>query len=292
MVKNNFLKDFPWWLIIIATAIFLLIILNNSSTSDLVSSDEEVGLSDWQTTYEELARESNVYNTGSVEGIRGEPNIDLNTMNTEYYDYNDRVISRAAERIALESTSSLDAITKTLDYVYEEIDYVYGESDVNCFTGTAPQILTSGSGQCDTQSIVTIAILRKMGIAAKPVGGCVYTKPNKLLQSMLLNSFTPQKSPEINPIVLDGETFSRGGGLHAWVVAWVPGTGWVGLEPTSGQLVNNDLYVYHVELFPEDVDKESICISNNFDYANACINQDLLSLNANGEGLLTEVVVE
>jgi len=285
-------KNFPWWMIVIVITILLVVIVSVNSSTTVDSIDSESGaIFDWQTNYESLARESNIYIVGSLEGTSGEPELNINTEDTPYYDYNNNVIAKVAETIVLESSSSLEAITKTLDYVYEEISYVYGETDVSCFDGTAPQILVSGKGQCDTQSLVTISILRKMGIAAKPVGGCVYAKPNKVLQSMLLNSFTDQKSPSIGTIDLTGEVFSRGGGLHAWVVAWVPGEGWVGLEPTSGRLANNNLYVYHVELFPSDDDKESICVSNNYDYATACAHQDLNGLNNNGLGLLNEVIV-
>lgn len=286
MKKNNN-KWIIYSLLIVLTALVIIPIYQSTTVNRLSSLDSEtISGSEWSTNY--VDRISN-----------GDELITYNDYltdveNTPYYDYNNYLIASEAKKIAAESTSSLEAVEKTLEYVYDRVSYTYGEPDSSCVDGTAPQILNAGSGQCDTQSIVVIAILRKMGIAAKPVGGCVFPKANKYLQSVLLNSVSAIKAPVYQPAVKEGGvSLSRGvgGGLHAWAVAYIPGSGWVPLEATSGSLANTKLYNYHVELFPSDDDKTSICSSNNYDYAKACYDKNLAGLNDNGLGLMEGVSV-
>ena len=278
-------------IVVVAVIFFigLFVSLQQNVNNRLVSLDSEsINGNDWQKNYVDRIKsgEEQISYDFYLESIE----------NTPYYDYDNFLIAGVAAKIAKESDSSLEAIRNTLSFVHDRVSYTRGEPDKSCIDGTAPQILNSGSGQCDTESIVVIAILRRMGIAAKPVGGCVFPKPNKFLQSVLLNSVSAVKAPVYEPAMTsDGVvSLSRGfsaGGLHAWVVAYVPGTGWLPLEVTTGSIANTDLYAYHVELFPKDSDKKSICSSNNYYYAKACYNKDLSGLNQYGLGLMEEVVV-
>lgn len=212
--------------------------------------------------------------------------------NTPYYDYDNEIIATVAAKMIKDSSSAESAIKKTLAYVYNNVKYVLGESDEKCFDGVAPNILASGSGQCDTQSIVVISVLRKMGIAAKPVGGCIYINDRCRLQA-LFQSIQGFGAPRYTSII-DPEkeqmTFSRAsGGLHAYIVAWLPEKGWVPLEATTGKFADTLCYNYHVELYPADDQKEDICVSKSFFYAKACQLQDLEALDTYGKGLVTEV---
>lgn len=222
------------------------------------------------------------------------------TENTAYYDYDSQVISDNAERIARESASSREAIENTLKFVFKNVQYVL-ESDGACFSGTAPTILQSGKGQCDTQSIVVTSLLRKMGIAARPVGGCISLNKDCRLQALFLNSGiaisgAPQYV-ELEEVDLDPAAptfsragpFSRAGGLHAWVAAWTPEEGWLTLETTNGLIANENCYSYHVELIPSNNQKNDICVTKNFDYASACRKNDFEAMNANGLGLMEDV---
>ncbi len=243
----------------------------------------EAGLTSWQESYMSKA----TTNLQSYE---------VDKSNTDYYDINDPLIESVAKGISTTSASSYEAIQNSLKYVYDNIEYIYGEADNACFDKTAPQILAGGKGQCDTQSIVLISLLRNMGIAAKPVGGCIVVNTNCKLQSVLLNAIgTIPGEPRfssIESVDTESESFSRGysrkGGLHAWVTAWDENKGWVNLEVTAGEIADTSCYFYHVELFPEDSNKEDICISKSWHYAKGCQTNNFDLLDQYGLG--TEVI--
>jgi len=260
--------------------IIVIIVLSINETSPSVPNSNS---GKWQASYQALAQEKL-------------PDYNENVQNTPYYDYENPLIVQAADNIAKTSTSSKDAIEKTLQYVYDNVEYVVGESDQSCFAGTAPIILASGKGQCDTQSIVVISMLRRMGIAAQPVGGCVIVNSQSCaLQAMFLQSFQAAGGAPIytEANVTSGQTefsrtsiSSRKGGLHAWVTAWdSESQSWLTLEETTGKLANEKCYYYHVELYPTNNDKQSICVSTDYNYAKACQMSDLESLDKYGLGL-------
>jgi transglutaminase-like putative cysteine protease len=229
------------------------------------------------------------------------PNSEAYLGNTIYYDYDSRIITDAADSIADDSKSSREAIENAMRYVYKNVEYTFGESDDSCLQGTAPAILQSGKGQCDTQSIVLVSLLRKMGVAANPVGGCIMLNPGCRLQSVLANSgfefaHLPKYTVEEGIYDPGATDFSRGGmsregGLHAWVAAWTPEDGWLTLEVTTGLIADTKCYNYHVELIPGDNQKSDICVSKNWNYAKACQTGDLENLDDNGLGLTGEVLV-
>lgn len=269
-----------------------VLLLYFSGAVDLGGKDVQVDINtfneslEWQETYQKQAEIELTDYQGFI-------------ANTEYYNYNDPVIEEIANDIRSQSTTSEEAIANTLNYVFDNIEYVY-ESDDACYNSDAPEIIKNGKGQCDTQSIVVISILRKLGIAAKPVGGCIMLNPQCGLQSMLLNSLQglqgiPRFS-ELDQVSKDQETFSRSlfsasrqGGLHAWATAWIPDKGWVVLESTAGEYGDTRCYYYHVELIPEDENKDDICVSKSWEYSKACMINEIDTLNQYGLGLSDEV---
>lgn len=70
--------------------------------------------------------------------------------------------------------------------------------------------VAAGAGVCQDYAHALLALLRADGIPARYVSGYVHANPDQ--ESSLLGSE----------------------GSHAWVEAFLPGNGWVGLDPTNG----------------------------------------------------------
>ena len=204
------------------------------------------------------------------------------------YQLSDPTIAAAAATLANQSRTAKEAMQAALTYTYQNVQYDANEPTWTCMTRSAPEVLRLQSGQCDTQSSVVIALLRKMGVAAVPVGGCVYPKPNCAPQALF-----GLDAPKYTPFtVLPGDLqwARRGGGLHSWVDAWDDQSRqWINLEATTGRLASTNCWTYHVEVFPENGDRTQFCVSTSKAYATACSRADLAGLNDNGLGLAGEV---
>jgi transglutaminase-like putative cysteine protease len=78
------------------------------------------------------------------------------------------------------------------------------------------QTLKLASGSCRDLAMLMIAALRSLGIAARFVSGYLH-------------------------LADDDDNQLTGGITHAWVQAYIPGLGWIDLDPSSGTVGNQNL---------------------------------------------------
>lgn len=152
---------------------------------------------DWPFTYdEEIATELAPY----LEPMTGTPRLD------EYM--------RALDRSS--SANTLDFICDLNRQLASEVKYLIRmEPGVQ----SPDETLKLGSGSCRDTGWLLVQILRRLGVAARFVSG-----------------YLIQLKPDVKS--LDGPVGAEVDftDLHAWTEAYIPGAGWIGLDPTSGLL--------------------------------------------------------
>ncbi|MET0242348.1 MAG: transglutaminase family protein [Flavitalea sp.] len=137
------------------------------------------------------------------------PYIDF--LKKEHFDSEDELKSVAAG-IDSRSMTPLQAGVKLNGYVYSNFKYIQGVTSVE---STVDEVWKLKAGVCQDFAGVLLVMLRMIDIPARYVSG--YVCPNR------------------NGMRGEGAT-------HAWVEAYIPFYGWLGLDPTNN-VVANDLHV-------------------------------------------------
>ena len=118
-----------------------------------------------------------------------------------------------------ETVATLVELTKTL---HQTISYERREEGA---AQSPAETLHRQRGACRDTAVLLAEMLRDLGLAARVVSG----------------------------YLAGGEDRRAAGSLHAWTEVFLPGAGWVGLDPTNGILCNDNFIAAAVGLRPADI---------------------------------------
>ncbi len=121
-----------------------------------------------------------------------------------------------------ESIQSFTLLLQLAQRIFKTINYRKREEEG---IQSVEHTLTCGTGSCRDLAWLFIATARRLGIATRFVSGYLYSN------------------------LLPGHS----GSTHAWVEALLPGTGWKGFDPTTGEVAGSNHIAVAVARLPQSV---------------------------------------
>jgi uncharacterized protein (DUF2126 family)/transglutaminase-like putative cysteine protease len=124
-------------------------------------------------------------------------------------------------KVSREKRGTISFLVDLNRRVRDEINYV---ERLDPGVQTCEQTLETGTGSCRDSSWLLVQILRHLGIAARFVSG--------YLIQLATNEYPTDNSASKDAGGLGEDSAA----FHAWAEAFLPGAGWIGIDPTSGLL--------------------------------------------------------
>ena len=166
-------------------------------------------------TWEDTARVVRPGGTGAARGVTGDaPSLELREapLASRHVAFSDRVSDWSAPTFA-PGRRLAEVLEDLAHRIAVELTYRPGSTTVGT---TQDELLDQRAGVCQDFAHLMIAALRLHGVPARYTSGYVETQPPR------------------GGVKLRGADAS-----HAWVSVWVPGAGWVEVDPTNDTFVDS-----------------------------------------------------
>jgi len=144
--------------------------------------------------------------------VAGNPDVAEFTLSSPQVQPS-KAVSRYALNIFGPGRSIADCLVELLHRIKDDFVYKTGATTVR---STADDLLLRGEGVCQDFAHLAVGCLRSLGLAARYVSGYIETHP-------------PEGKPKLRGVDAS----------HAWVSVFLPPLGWVDLDPTNDQFVDD-----------------------------------------------------
>ncbi len=161
------------------------------------------------------------------------------------HDHSPDEIGRWARQfLPTEALGPLASFTRLSQAIHE--GFVYRRREAKGIQSPA-ETLRLGQGTCRDFALLMVEAARALGFAARFASGYLAVVDTKLGDTKLGDAKPGDAEPGDAAVVS-----SPDGATHAWAQVWLPGTGWVDFDPTSGNVGTASLIAVAVVSDPYD----------------------------------------